>query len=147
MSVGDASAAAMSVSELAHRATVRADTIRYYERVGLLVPARRTAAGHRRYGEEAVDRLLFIRGAQRLGLRLREIRELVSVRETGVCPCEPAEVLLRQKITEIEDEIARLSALHRDLISMADQLPWGECPDPAPGTWCPPARNFTRKEV
>jgi DNA-binding transcriptional MerR regulator len=147
MSVSDASAAGMSVSELASRATVREDTIRYYERVGLLVPARRTAAGHRRYGEVAVDRLLFIRGAQGLGLRLREIRELVSVRDTGVCPCEPAEALLRRKITEIEDEIARLSALRRELVAMADQLPGEECPDPVPGTWCPPGRNFKRKEV
>jgi DNA-binding transcriptional MerR regulator len=129
----------MSVSELARRVGVRGDTIRYYERVGLLAAPRRTAAEHRRYDEAAVDRLLFIQGAQRLGLRLREIRELLSVRDSGVCPCEPAELLMRRRMSEIDDEMARLSALRRHLADMAARLPADPCPDPEPGTWCPPA--------
>lgn len=81
----------MSVAQLAVRVGVRPDNIRYYERSGLIPPAPRTAADHRRYGEDAVDRLRFIQGAQRLGLRLREIADLIAVRDTGNCPCEPTE--------------------------------------------------------
>jgi hypothetical protein len=64
----------LTVGRLAFRAGVRADTIRYYEREGLLPPPQRTGGEHRRYGHADLDRLLFIRGAQRLGLRLTEIR-------------------------------------------------------------------------
>lgn len=68
---------------------VRPDTIRYYERAGLLPAPERTAAGHRSYDAGALDRLRFIQGAQRLGLRLADIRTLLTVRDTGTCPCEP----------------------------------------------------------
>ena len=67
----------LTVGQLASRTGVRADTVRYYERQGLLPVPQRTEGEHRRYGPADVDRLLFIRGAQRLGLRLAEIRELL----------------------------------------------------------------------
>lgn len=129
---------AMSVAQLAGRVGVRPDTIRYYERAGLLMPPARTAGDHRRYGEDAVDRLHFIQGAQRLGLRLRDIETLLRVRDTGNCPCEPAEQLLRQRISEVDAELARLSALRLNLVRMADTLPDGDCAQPDPGQWCPP---------
>jgi len=133
---------ALSVGQLASRASVRPDTIRYYERSGLLPRPRRTDGDHRRYGPADVDRLLFIRGAQRLGLRLAEIRDLLAVRDTGVCPCEPAEVLLRRHVSEIDQEIARLTALRADLTGMLDAMPGPGCPDPAPGTWCAPDQQL-----
>jgi DNA-binding transcriptional MerR regulator len=92
----------LSVGQLAARAGVRADTIRYYERAGLLPEPDRTGGDHRRYGPADLDRMLFIRGARRLGLRLAEIRELVMVRDTGICPCGPAETLLREHVIEID---------------------------------------------
>src|SRR5271170_8016464 len=90
----------LTVGQLAARAGVTADTIRYYERAGLLPEPSRTDGDHRRYGAADLDRLLFIRGAQRLGLRLAEIRDLLAVRDTGVCACEPAEGLLRGHVAE-----------------------------------------------
>jgi len=129
---------AMSVAQVAGKVGVRPDTIRYYERAGLLPPPPRTSGAHRRYGEETIDRLHFIQGAQRLGLRLRDIATLLAVRDTGSCPCEPAEQLLRQRISEIDAELARLSTLRVDLLRMADALPANDCPDPEPGKWCPP---------
>jgi len=87
----------LTVGQLASRTGVRADTVRYYEREGLLPVPQRTEGEHRRYGRDDVDRLLFIRGAQRLGVRLAEIRELLAIRDTGVCACEPAEGLLRRQ--------------------------------------------------
>ncbi len=135
----------LTVGQLAARAGVRADTIRYYERAGLLPEPDRTDGDHRRYGPADLDRMLFIRGAQRLGLRLAEIRELLVVRDTGVCPCGPAEVLLRDHIGEIDREIARLTALRAELSGMVAGLssPSAACPDPVPGTWCAADRQQT----
>lgn len=134
----DQAAGQWTTGQLASRAGVRPDTIRYYERAGLLPPPRRTEGDHRRYGPGDVDRLLFIRGAQRLGLRLAEIGELLAVRDTGSCPCGPAELLLRRHVTEIDQEMARLAALRDELAGMLTAMPGPDCPDPAPGTWCPP---------
>src|SRR5215469_12835947 len=134
----DQPAGALSVGQLAAHAGVRTDTIRYYERAGLLPEPRRTGGDHRRYCPADLDRLLFIRGAQRLGLRLAEIRDLLAVRDTGVCPCEPAGALLRGRVGEIDREIARLTVLRDQLTAMLTAMsgPGAGCPDPAPGTWC-----------
>ncbi len=130
----------LSVGQLAARAGVRTDTIRYYERAGLLPRPHRTEGEHRRYGPADLDRLLFIRGARRLGLRLAEIRDLVKVRDTGTCPCGPAEALLREHVAEIDREIARLTALRAELTVMLAGLSDADaaCPEPVPGTWCQP---------
>jgi DNA-binding transcriptional MerR regulator len=130
--------AGLQVAELAAAAGVGPDTIRYYERAGLLEPPPRTPGGYRVFPPETVDRLRFIQGCQRLGLRLREIGDLLSVRDTGVCPCEPAETLLRRRVAEIDAELVRLSALRADLGRMLDGLPAESCAQPAPGNWCPP---------
>lgn len=117
---------------------VGGDTIRYYEKAGLLPEPARTPAGYRVYEINAVDRLRFIQGAQRLGLRLRDIKDLLVIRDTGVCPCEPAEQLLRRRLAEVDAEMARLSALREQMIAMLEALPSQDCPPPLPGTWCPP---------
>ena len=101
----------------------------------------RTAAGYRQYAEAAVDRLRFIRGAQRLGLRLADIRTLLTVRDTGTCPCEPAEELLRRRLAEVDAQIAALTELRSQMAAMADALPAADCPPPSPGTWCPPVEG------
>lgn len=132
------------MAELAGLVGLSADTVRYYERVGLLPPPARTSSGYRSYDRDAVDRLHFVQGAQRLGLTLRDIRELLAVRDTGVCPCEPAEDLLRRRLADLDAEMARLTALREQMVAMADALPAMDCPPPSPGTWCPPA---TREEV
>jgi DNA-binding transcriptional MerR regulator len=133
----------LTISDLAACAGLRPDTVRYYERVGLMPAPARTSGDHRRYGPPAVDRLRFIRGAQRLGLRLDDIRDLLAVRDTGECPCEPAAPMLRARIGEIDAEMDRLSRLRTDLVAMADALPSATCPDPVPGTWCPPDHRAT----
>jgi DNA-binding transcriptional MerR regulator len=131
--------AGLLVAELAAAADVGPDTVRYYERAGLLQPPPRTSGGYRRFPPETVERLRFIQGCQRLGLRLRDIADLLSIRDTGVCPCEPAETLLRRRVDEVDAELARLSALRADLGRMLAGLPTTPCPEPVPGTWCPPA--------
>jgi DNA-binding transcriptional MerR regulator len=138
MSTTTAMGPRLKVAELARAAGLTADTVRYYERAGLLPPPARTSAGYRAYEPGAVERLRFIQGCQRLGLRLRDIRDLLSVRDTGQCPCEPAEQLLSRRLTELDDELARLAALRADLVRMLDGLPTLDCPSPPGTTWCPP---------
>jgi DNA-binding transcriptional MerR regulator len=131
----------LRVAELAAAVAVAPDTVRYYERAGLLPAPARTAAGYRAYDAGAVDRLKFIQGAQRLGLKLRDIRDLLAIRDTGVCPCRPAEELLRHRLAELDAEMARLAELRRQMVAMVEALPAADCPPPAPGTWCPPTEG------
>jgi DNA-binding transcriptional MerR regulator len=90
----------LTVSALADRVGLSPDAIRYYERCGLLPPPARSAAGWRLYDEHAVERLRFVKGAQRVGLRLREIRELLEVVDQGQCPCGHTDALLRQLLAD-----------------------------------------------
>jgi DNA-binding transcriptional MerR regulator len=131
----------LRVAELADAVGVAPDTIRYYERAGLLAPPARTPAGYRAYDPGVVERLRFIQGSQRLGLRLRDIRDLLAIRDTGVCPCEPAEQLLRRRLAELDAEMARLAALRVQMVAMVEALPSADCPPPSPGTWCPPTEG------
>jgi DNA-binding transcriptional MerR regulator len=127
----------LSITQLAAQTGFGPDTIRYYERTGLLPAPARTAGDHRRYDDRAVDRLRFIRGAKRLGLRLGDIGDLLALRDTGTCPCEPAASLLRRRQEEIDAEITRLTELRGQLTCMLTAIPGPACPDPAPGTWLP----------
>jgi DNA-binding transcriptional MerR regulator len=138
MSTSSTTLRGLRVSELAEAVGVAPDTIRYYERAGLLPAPARTPAGYRAYDDGAVDRLRFIQGAQRLGLRLRDIADLLAVRDTGVCPCEPAEQLLRRRLAELDAEMARLTTLRAEMVAMVEGLPSEPCPPPEPGSWCPP---------
>lgn len=125
------SAEGMGVAALAYRVGVNRDTVRHYERIGLLPVPARTSAGYRRYGEDALQRLRFIKDAQRLGLRLREIRQLLEAHDAGVCPCEPAEPMLHQHLADLDREIERLTALRRELARLLEAMPEA-CPPPAP---------------
>ncbi|MEW1654026.1 MULTISPECIES: heavy metal-responsive transcriptional regulator [unclassified Streptomyces] len=127
-----------TIAALARQTDLTPDTLRYYERIGLLPAPARTSGSHRRYGPDALDRLHFIQGSRRLGLKLEEIRDLLAVRDTGTCPCEPAATLLDRRIADIDAEIERLTKLRAELAAMAAALPADDCPDPTPGTWRPP---------
>jgi DNA-binding transcriptional MerR regulator len=138
MSVATSATRGLRVGQLADAVGVAPDTVRYYERAGLLPAPARTSAGYRAYDPDAVDRLRFIQGAQRLGLRLRDIRDLLTIRDTGVCPCEPAEQLLRRRLAELDTEMARLTRLRAQMVAMVEALPTADCPPPSPGSWCSP---------
>jgi DNA-binding transcriptional MerR regulator len=130
---------ALTVSTLADQVGLSADTVRYYERVGLLPPPARSAAGYRLYHQDAVARLRLIRGAQRAGLRLREIGELLQVADRGQCPCGHTETLLRQRLGEVQAELARLQALETELTRLLEHYPDPACPETvtaAADWWC-----------
>lgn len=110
----------MTVSQLARRVGTSADTVRYYERIGLLPEAARSAAGYRLFAEDDVERVGFIRRAQRFGLHLDEIGELLDIRRRGMCPCGHARTLLSAKLVEIEEQIGSLQALRDDVRGLMD---------------------------
>lgn len=110
----------MTVSEAAERAGTTADTVRYYESIGLIPEARRSSSGYRLYDAEDVDRLRFIKRAQRFGLRLDDIGELVEIRDRGLCPCGHARDLLVARVDELAGEIAGLRRLRRDIRGLLD---------------------------
>src|SRR4051794_41856435 len=128
----------LRVAELAAVVGVGPDTVRYYERAGLLPPPRRTSSGYRSYDAGAVDRMRFIQGAQRLGLRLADIRTLLAIRDTGSCPCEPAADLLRRRLAAGDAQNGPPGALRGGRAGMARPPPSPGPPPPRPGTWCPP---------
>lgn len=105
----------VTISKLADEVGVTADALRYYERVGLLHEPDRSAAGYRLYSPQTADRLRFIKGAQRLGLRLRDIRDLLDVVDRGLCPCGHTETLLRERLGEIDAEMTSLGLLKGEL--------------------------------
>ena len=123
----------MTVARLARATGASPDTVRYYERLGLLPGAGRTESGYRVFGEQDVERLRFIRSAQRLGFSLAEIGELLGIREHGLCPCGRAGERLAAKLPEIEAKLAALEDLRqsiREVLAAADTS--GRC-------WsCPP---------
>jgi DNA-binding transcriptional MerR regulator len=124
--------ASLTVSALAESAGVRPDTIRYYEKAGLLPPPARSAAGYRLYAENMVDRLQFIKGAQRFGMRLREIAELLEINDRGLCPCGHTEDLVRARIVELDEELARLTETRQRMSQLVEDCPASSCPE---GQW------------
>jgi DNA-binding transcriptional MerR regulator len=104
--------AAWRIGELALRAGTSTDTVRYYERFGLLGAAARSEGGYRLYGEPELRRLQFIRRAKLLGLSLEEIRGLLGLAEEGECRPLRRQVaeLLRAKIDECEVKLTELRA-------------------------------------
>jgi DNA-binding transcriptional MerR regulator len=122
----------MTVSELAGQAGLPPDTVRYYLKIGLLPAPERTPAGYRLLDEDLVGRLRFIKGAQHVGLRLREIRDLLEVMDRGLCPCGHTESLLRQRLAEVKKEMAQLSDLRGALTKMLSQYPPKDCSDSSP---------------
>ena len=126
----------LTVSELARQADISPHTVRYYERVGLLPAAPRDDSGYRLYDPALVDRLRFIRGAKRVGLRLQDINELLDIIDRGQCPCGHTDALLRHRLAEISDEITELATVRDELQRLLYTHPPPACPDNNnPETW------------
>lgn len=103
------------IGELASRTGVPAKTLRFYEDAGVLPEPDRTPAGYRVYGEEAVERLSFIRSAQAAALTLAEIRAVIGIRDGGSAPCAHVIQLLDEKAATVTRQLAELRALKREL--------------------------------
>ena len=111
--------AMMSIGTLAKRVGIHARTLRYYERIRLLMPSARTAAGYRMYTLVDAERLAFIRRAQAMGLSLAEIAGILALRDGGAAPCRHVRGLAEAKAVEIAEHIRELEQLRLDLLRLA----------------------------
>jgi len=91
------------------------DTLRYYEKIGLLPPVRRTASGQRRYSSPDLSRLQFIRRAQAMGFSLEEIAQLLRMREDPLHAREDVRSLTHQKLRETEARLKEIMTLRNEL--------------------------------
>jgi MerR family mercuric resistance operon transcriptional regulator len=122
----------LTIGKVAERAGVGIETIRFYERKGLLDKPTRSAAGYRHFDEDVVQRLLFINRAKEIGFTLNEIKELLSLRvDPNVC-CEDVKARADAKIADIESKIATLremkNALRRLATACRERAPTADCP-------------------
>jgi len=101
------------IGALATAAGVSPDTLRYYERRGLLRPSRRTQAGYRLYDESAVERVRLIRNGLEVGLSLRDLAAVLGERDEGGAPCRKVRALVADQLDRVERRLAEL-AEHRD---------------------------------
>ena len=113
----------LTIGKLAKACGVKTDTVRYYERLGLLAPVERSESGYRKYGSESIKRLNFVRRAQGLGFTLEEIRELLELSEKPEADCADVRERAREKITDIERRIADLAAMKTALDELAKFCP------------------------
>lgn len=124
----------LTISELAKAAGlgVGVETIRFYERKGLLTEPPRSASGYRQYPPAAVERLRFIRRAQGLGFTLEEISDLLELRVDEVAACGSVEARARAKLESVGEKIAELRRLQRALkrlvVACQARQPTSECP-------------------
>ncbi len=128
---------ALGIGQLAKRGGVGIDTVRYYERNGLLAPRTRLASGYRRYGELELARLRFIRRAQGLGFTLKEVKELLALsaqRDIGR--------VKRSAQTKLLDVEARIAALERVRDGLSTLI--AACPGHGRAADCPILQALTQ---
>jgi DNA-binding transcriptional MerR regulator len=113
--------------ELAERAGVGFDSLRYYEERGILPPPKRSPANYRLYGEDAVERLAFVKRAKRCGFTLKEIaRGFELIEAKSDCSVDPAEVI-DEKILEIDSKIEGLIAMRSMLETVKKSIGRRDC--------------------
>lgn len=138
----------LTISQLAKQAGVNVETVRYYERRGLLPAPRRGASGYRYYSQDDIAYLRFIRRAQTLGFSLKEIAELLALRVDPETTCEDVRKQAERKMVDVEAKIHTLErikgALQQLIAACSGQGPTSACPilealnsQPIPGCSAP----------
>lgn len=111
----------IGIGALAKRAGVSIDTVRYYERGGLLAPRTRLASGYRRYSEIEVARLRFIRRAQALGFSLKEVKQLLAL--SNMRDVARVKRAAQEKLADVETRIASLERVRQGLANLVAACP------------------------
>ena len=122
----------MTIGEVAIQAGVNTQTIRFYERKGLVLPDSRSRSGYRKYTDDAVRRVRFIRHAQEIGFSLREIAGLLSLQVTEGSTCTDVRRQAEAKIQEVDAKLLKLRNMRAALVKLVAQ-----CEDELPVTDCP----------
>ncbi|MGA8553759.1 MAG: heavy metal-responsive transcriptional regulator [Candidatus Acidiferrales bacterium] len=105
----------MQIGIIAKKIGLSVDAIRFYERNGLLPKPPRTEGGFRRYGENDVETLAFVRRVQGLGFKLSEIRGLLRLRGNRLQPCAPVQRRLQEKLADVQRKLGDLQKLEHEL--------------------------------
>ncbi len=119
----------MTIGRLARRADCGVETVRYYERSGLMPKPPRTAGGYRMYDEAACRRLHFIRRCRELGFPQDQVRGLLHFVDTTDYTCGDVQAMTLERLSDVRGRIADLRKLESVLAEMADQCEGGDTPD------------------
>lgn len=124
--------AAYTIGQVASRSGVGVETVRFYEREGLIPKPPRPDSGFRRYPQDAVSRIRFIQRSKALGFSLREIKELLSLRVDSATSCGEVKKRAEAKIADIEGKIRHLQEMKHALVKLTAACrgkgPTGDCP-------------------
>lgn len=142
MIASSASSPQLSIGQVATAAEVNVQTLRYYERVGLVPPAKRSRAGYRLYTDETVRMVTFVKRAQELGFTLKEIKELLKFRTAGLQKREAVRAAAEAKVADIDARIEDLTAIRAALASL---LKTCSCQGTKPA--CPILEALERKSL
>lgn len=132
----------LTIGKLARMAGIGIETIRFYEREGLIPDPPRRASGYRQYPEQSVRRVRFIRGAKDLGFSLKEIRELLSLRASPRACCADVRRRAESKVDNIDGKIQSLRAMRKALSTLIKQ-----CSGHAPVSECPILESLDKMAV
>lgn len=133
------------IGKIAKQAGVPIKTIRYYEEIGLLSQAGRTPSGYRTYAFPVLDRLVFIKKAQTLGLTLKDIKSILDLTDRGDCPCGHVQDTLKQTLQKLRQKIADLQEIEKKLVVAMRQ----KCPPdfkPTGSAICPKIQQKPKKK-
>ena len=130
----------MTRGELARHGQVNPETIRYYERSGLLPAPARSEANYRLFAPAAVQRIRFIKRAQAVGFSLEEIKTLIDLKFAPEATCGDVRGMVDSKIGEIDAKIAALQAMRDELSALFDECPGGDRPTDE----CPILESFAQ---
>ncbi len=111
----------LRTSELAKKAGVNKETIRFYEKKGLLQKPNRTDSGYRQYTQVDFERLIFIKNAKALGFSLSEIKELLAIADGDIYKCCDVRIIAENKIEYIADQIKQLTTLKKTLTKLVKE--------------------------
>lgn len=131
----------LTIGKLAEQTGVSADTLRYYEKMGLLEGASRSQAGYRLYDQDTVRVVRFIRGAKELSFTLDEIKQLLTLKQSDQSTCGEILKHTEAKIKEAEHRIKDLKEIRKVLKGLAEQCP----ADDTPSDCCPILDHISRK--
>lgn len=115
----------MRIGELAKATATRAETIRFYEKIGMLPEPARTGGNYRDYEQSHLARLFFIRRARELGFTIEQIRALLGLSDDKDMACDAVDAVARDHLADVERKIADLAVLRRELEQMIAQCRQG----------------------
>lgn len=146
----------LKIGEVAKASGVGIETLRFYEKSGLLDRPSRTESGYRLYDTEVIDRLVFIKRAQMLGFSLDEIKRVIAERRAGQSPCAEVREIVRSRLADLDERMREMKRYRKELASALAE--WDEKGD-VPGHVCgliegshidhginPHARDLRRKK-